>query len=208
MARIPYVSGDDLSDRHRTLLGSYSEMGKEYTPHVADPPSSDDEADNDDAGRDAPPRLYQALANNPPILRAFREMASTLRAECGLSERHREVVILAAARATGAEYEWHHHVRIGHAVGLSVEEIRAIADGRTDVLDTPESALAEYTTHLVSGSVEGPHHDALAAHFDERETVGVAMVAQFYLGLSRVIEAFDLDIGEPFVGWELERIDA
>jgi len=33
------------------------------------------------------------------------------------------------------------------------------------------------------------------------------MLAQFYLGLSRVIEAFDLDIGEPFIGWDLEGLN-
>ena len=201
MARVPYVTRDELPERHRPLLGSYSEMGAEYTPHVASPPS------DDDTGSDAPPRLYQALANNPPILEAFRGMASTLRAECGLEERRREVVILAAARATGAEYEWHHHVRIGRAVGLSVEEIRAVADGRSDALQAPEAALLEYVTALVDGTVDDARHDALAEHFDERRVVGVAMLAQFYLGLSRVIGAFDLDIGEPFVGWELERLD-
>ncbi|MEF8875803.1 MAG: carboxymuconolactone decarboxylase family protein [Haloarculaceae archaeon] len=203
MARLPYVTGDELPERHRPLLGSYSEMGAEYTPHVTSPPERED----GDDGSDVPPRLYQAMANNPPILEAFRRMASTLRAGCGLSERHREVVILASARATGAEYEWHHHVRIGRAVGLSVEEIRAIAEGRPGAFDAPEAALIGYTTRLVEGTVDDATHEALVAQFDEREAVGVAMVAQFYLGLSRVIEAFDLDIGEPFVGWELERLE-
>lgn len=203
MARLPYVSGNDLPERHRPLLGSYSEMGAEYTPHVASPPSGGGGTESD-----APPRLYQAMVNNPPILEAFRQMASTLRAECGLDERRREIVILTAARATGAEYEWHHHVHIGRAVGLSVEEICAIADGRSDAFDAPEAVLVEYTTHLVAGTVDGTHHDALTSNFDHRETVGVAMVAQFYLGLSRIVDAFDLDIGEPFVGWELERLDA
>lgn len=203
MARLPYVTRDDLPERHRPLLGSYSEMGAEYTPHVASPPSGDS-----DTGSDVPPRLYQAMANNPPILKAFRRMASTLRSECGLSERHREIVILTVARAMDAEYEWHHHVRIGRAVGLSVEEIRALADGRSEAFDAAEAALVEYTMHFVAGTVDVTHHDALAADFDEREVVGVAMLAQFYLGLSRVIDAFDLEIGEPFVGWDLERVDA
>lgn len=202
MARLPYVTKDDLPERHRPLLGSYREMGAEYTPHVADPPSS-----GDDDGRDVPPRLYQAMVNNPPILEEFRRMASTLRAECGLDERRREIVILTVARETGAEYEWHHHVRIGRAVGLSIEEIRAIADRRRDAFDTSEASLIVYTTHLVAGTVERAHHDAFAVDYDDRQIVGIAMLAQFYLGLSRVIGAFDIEIGEPFVGWELERID-
>ncbi len=203
MPRIPYATEEELPERVASLLGSYGEMGAEYTPHVSSPTREYSDERSDD-----PSPLYRVMAHNPPILEAFRRMASVLRAECGLDERRREILILATASAAGAEYEWHQHVRIAREVGVGIEEIRSIADGRSDAFDDDEAALVDYGTALVTGDVTDAHHDALAEQFDERQIVGIGMVAQFYAGLATFIDAFELDVDEPFVGWDLERLDA
>ena len=203
MARLPPLETEDLPEEDRHLFGTYRDMDGEYTPHLRSPPPGY----GDDRG-DEPPRLYQALGHNPPILEGFRRMASTIRGHCGLSERRREIVIHTTARLLEAEYEWHQHVRLGLAGELDLDDILAISEGRSEAFAAPEAALIEYVSAFVSESVSAADHDALAAEFDDAEIVGIAMLAQFYLGLAHAIDALGVELGEEFVGWELERLDA
>lgn len=203
MARVPYVAERDLEAQHRRLLAPYGELGEPYTPHVRSPPEERSE------GRDgAPPRLYRTLVHNPPILEAFRRMSSVLRAESGLDERRRELVILTVARATESEYEWHKHVGIALVGSITPGEIRAIGAGRYDVFDGREAALLEYVDRFASGAVSDAYHTALAEYVDRETIVGIVMLAQFYLGLAHVINALEIELEEEFVGWTLERGDA
>jgi len=143
MARVGYVTREELPEPQRSLLAAYSKMGDQYTPHIGSP-----SAEYRERGHDAPPRLCQAMENNPPVLEAFPRMVSRLRAECGLDELRRKIFVLTVARVPDSEYEWHQHVRIGREVGLTIAEIRAISAGRQHVFDDSETVLIEYVTQL------------------------------------------------------------
>lgn len=202
MARVPSIPETELTADQRRLLGFYEELGEEFTPHVENPT-----AEYLASREEGTPRLYQALVHNPPIFESFRQLSSTLRADCGLDERERELVILTTARETDAEYEWYQHVRIGLAGDLTPEEIRAIGSGRDGPFDERERALVAYVSQFVSRSVDDDTHGALADYFDPDTVVGVAMLTQFYLGLAHVIDALDIELDGEFVGWELVHLE-
>jgi len=182
MGRVPYRTEDEVAQEYREYVVSSLQPGERLN-------------------------VYSAVANNPDVLAGLREFLSSLWARSGLTERQREVVILATAAEIGGAYEWHQHVNIATGVGLTAGEISAI--GRDDRSGFPveEQALIAYTRAVVRGRVTDALHDGVAEHFGERAMVGAAATAAGYLALGRLIDAFDVGIesGEEFVGWELEE---
>ena len=178
MARVPYREADDLPEDVRELVVS-SLQGRSL--HV-----------------------YRAIANNPAVLRGLRSFLATLWADTGLTDRQRELVILATARAAGSEYEWHQHTRIAREDHLTVAELDAIGEGAFDAFDDDDAALLAYGEAVAEGTVDDAlHAAALEVLGDASTVVGAAATAAGYLGLARIIDAcgVELEAGDAFVGW-------
>lgn len=179
MPRVPYVEQDALDAEYRDLVVSSLQPGKTVN-------------------------VYSAIANNPEVLRGFREALGSVWNHSGLTDRQRELVVLAAASETGSAYEWHQHVTIATDAGITREEIAAVARDDRSPFPEAERALLAYTRAVVRGRVDDAHHAALAEHFDADTVVGAAATAAGYLALGRVIDALGVDIeaGDEFVGWD------
>lgn len=181
MARVPYVSGDELDSDYKELVVSSLQPGKTVN-------------------------VYSAIANNQEVLRGVREFLGTLWNHSGLTDRQRELVILTAASEIGSEYEWHQHEKIGTDVGLEPAEITAIARDDRDPFTDEEQALIAYTRAVARGRVTDSLHAAILEYFDEETVVGAASTAAGYVALGRIIDALGVDIesGDEFVGWNPE----
>ncbi len=179
MVRVPYVERDDLDPEYRDLIDSTLQPEKTLN-------------------------LNRALGNNLEVLRGFREFFGALWNHSGLSDRQRELAILNVAAEVGSEYEWQQHVRVGSGVGLSPEEIAAIARDDRSPFDDAERALAAYARAAARGRVSDALHAHLREHFDDEALVGVATIASSYVGVARLLDALEIDFesGEAFVGWE------
>ncbi|GAB6877881.1 hypothetical protein JCM17823_01550 [Halorubrum gandharaense] len=178
MARVPYVDADDVPDEYEDLLES-SLQGK-------------------------PLHVYQSLGNNPAVLAGMRGFLSSLWSDSGLSDRERELVILAATSEIGNRYEWHQHVNIARGVDIADETIAAIGADDLAVLDDDERTLVEYARAVVNEEVDAVAHDEIAALYDDDAIVGIAATAQGYAALGGMITAFDLELeeGTEFHGWD------
>ncbi|MFB6163582.1 MAG: carboxymuconolactone decarboxylase family protein [Haloarculaceae archaeon] len=192
MARIPYAEPSDLPADKRHLLDTL-----------------DDDASADAERRHSLPagtlNVYRAIGRTPPLLEAFRTYAGRAWNECGLAPHDREIVILATARATDSAYEWQQHVRVALDAGMDPDQLVAVARSESDQLGPARAALVAYVDAFVDGAVTDATHDRLAAHYDEETIVGVGLLAGCYLGLARVLQALDVDLEAPFVGWGLEN---
>ena len=178
MARVPYVDAADVPDEYEDLLES-SLQGK-------------------------PLHVYQSIGNNPEVLAGLRSFLGSLWTDSGLSDRERELVILAVSRETGNRYEWHQHVNIARGVGIDDDVIAAIGTGDLDPLSDDETTLLEYALAVVRGEVDAIAHEEIAALYDDETIVGIAAAAQGYDALGGLIEAFDLELepGTEFHGWD------
>lgn len=178
MARVPYVESGDVPEEHRDLLVS--------------------------SLQDRPLHVYRALGNNPEVLAGLRGFFGSLWSDSGLSDRRRELVILATTSEIGNEYEWHQHVRIGRGEGIDDDAIAAISAGDLDALDDEEATLVRYARAVVRGEVDDDLHDEIADLYDEDAIVGIAAVAEGYAALGGIIDALDVDLedGEEFFGWD------
>jgi alkylhydroperoxidase family enzyme len=178
MARVPYVEAADVPDDHEHLL----ESSLQGTPlHV-----------------------YRALGNNPAVLAGFRSFLGSLWADSGLSDRERELVVLAVTAAVRNRYEWHQHVNVARDAGVGDDEIAALGAGDVGPFGDAETALIEYALAVVRGAVDAVAHAEVAARYDDAAIVGTAATARGYDALGGVIDAFDLELepGTEFHGWD------
>jgi alkylhydroperoxidase family enzyme len=184
MARVPYLTGDDLDPEYRDLVVSSLQPGKRVN-------------------------VYSAVGNNQEILGGLREFLGALWNHSGLDDRQREIVILTVAAEIGSTYEWHQHVGIAADAGLNDEEIGAIARDDRDPFSDDERALVAYVRGVARGRVTDPLHKAVVERIGERATVGAASVAAGYLALGHLIQALGVEIeaGDDFVGWAIEGQD-
>ncbi|MWV65022.1 carboxymuconolactone decarboxylase family protein [Halorubrum sp. JWXQ-INN 858] len=178
MARVPYVDAADVPDEHEHLL--------------------------DSALQGEPLHVYRSIGNNPAVLAGMRAYLRSLWNESGLTDREREFVILATARAIDSRYEWHQHVNIARDVGIDDDRIAAVGDRDLARLDADERTLVEYATAVVDEAVDAVTHAAIAELYDDEEIVGIAATAGGYAALGALIRAFDLELesGASFHGWD------
>ncbi|MFD1571956.1 carboxymuconolactone decarboxylase family protein [Halorubrum laminariae] len=178
MARVPYADESDVPDEYEDLLQS-SLQGK-------------------------PMHVYESIGNNPEVLAGLRSFFGSLWTDSGLTDRERELVILAVAAEVRNRYEWHQHVNIARDVGIDDADIAAV--GRSDhaSLDDDEAALLDYALAVARDEVDGVAHDEIAARYDDDAIVGIAAIAGAYGALGQMIDAFDLELedGTSFHGWD------
>jgi alkylhydroperoxidase family enzyme len=181
MARVPYVTQDDLDVEYQDLIVSSLQPGKTVN-------------------------VYSAIGNNQEVLGGFRAFLGALWSDSGLTDRQREIVILTAATEVDSIYEWHQHVNIATEAGLDEAEISAIARDDRTPFSTEEQALVAYARAVAQGRVNDALHEAVAEQFDEETMVGAATTAAGYFALGRVIDALGVQIesGDEFVGWDVE----
>jgi len=197
MARIPYLDTDDIPEEYWSLL----------TTHLEDSLSNVGEYDNvveqNVAGGSR--NIYRLFAHEPDILRSHREHLTAMWETFDVPPRDRELALLALARALRTEYEWHHHVPVARDEGVTLEEIEAIADGEYDRFTDRERALLEYAERFADQRVDDETHERVAEIYSDAAMLGLAVLLGFYVFMAHTLDALDVDLEEPFVGWNLEN---
>lgn len=179
MARVPYVTEDELDPEYQEYVVSSLQSGKTVN-------------------------VYAGIGNNPAVLKGLRQFFGALWTDSGLTDRQREIVILAAASEVGSTYEWHQHVNIATNIGITETEIGAIARDKRTPFSSAESTLIAYTRAVIQGRVEEPLHESISEYFDDQTIVGIAATASTYSSLGNLIKALDIEIeaNDTFVGWD------
>lgn len=133
--------------------------------------------------------LLATLARHPVLTRAYLPFGFYLQRDSTLPPRLREMVILRVAHRAACEYEWVHHVRLAHQVGLSDADVaEATADCRSDgVVALALRAVDE----LLSGfRVSDDTWTALADKLDEHQSMDLIFTIGGYLLLAAGINTF------------------
>jgi AhpD family alkylhydroperoxidase len=184
MARLPYITRDDLPDDYKYLW----DRNRTVT------------------GTDAIANIFRTLGNNPPVWLQYARLGNALWTQSGIDTATRELIILRTAILQHSPYEWHQHVRIGRQAGLTNERIKALHHWRTsEAFSEPERAILEYVDAVAQTDHPlGEVHEMLAAHFPPATIVAINLLTGFYAMTARFLGAMEVDLEEPFVGWELE----
>jgi len=147
--------------------------------------------------------LYRVLAHSPRAARSLNTLARFIRDGSRLDPRLREMAILQVGYLTRSAWEYSHHVRIGREVGLSDDEIRAVADdtaGRATRLDpfikTVLRAAREMTEDL---TISGETFAALRQGLDNERLTDLVVTISFYNGLVRLLKTMQVDVEEDYL---------
>jgi 4-carboxymuconolactone decarboxylase len=142
------------------------------------------------------PNVVATLMHHPLLAGPFLAYNRVLLQEPALDPRLRELAVLRVAWRTRAPYEWAQHVRLATRLGVSPDEIDAIA-GRPDAdVWTPlEARLLAATDQLIDGyRVDGDTWNSLANDLDERQLVEFVFVVGTYTGLAMAFNSFGVQL--------------
>jgi 4-carboxymuconolactone decarboxylase len=144
----------------------------------------------DDEGRLQGP--FNAMLFHPEVGMALQELGRVLRFSGQLPPRAREIAILIVATSERSDFEWAAHAAIGAHLGLSAEQIAALA--RADVIefeDHIEQIVARATRVLVAtGDLDDETYHASEAALGAAGLLELSTLIGFYRALALQMRMF------------------
>lgn len=152
--------------------------------------------------------FHRAMVNSPGARRAAAPLGRYIRHESPLDPRLRELAILQVGYLSRSAYEWSHHIKIGHAFGVSdadIEGLVAETEGRPSGLDP-------LTCHILRGAREMTRDlamtdatwHALADALPRAHLVDLCLVIAQYNSVVRLLATLQIDV-EPDYHRYLDR---
>jgi AhpD family alkylhydroperoxidase len=141
--------------------------------------------------------VFRMWANAPSLFHTGIRMGNSILNKQALPADLRELVILAAARLDGGNYEWAQHVAIGLKAGCTKEQIAALEALRFDdaVFDTRAAAMLKLVREAVQNTkAEKATVTAAMKFFSTQEIVEILLTAGFYTMLARMTETLDVEL--------------
>lgn len=147
---------------------------------------------------DAPraPNVLATLLHHPALAGRFLQFNRVLLETPALGARWRELAVLRVAWRAQSTYEWVQHARLAVAVGISTDEIGAIAGDWRDADWSPvEAALLAATDELLDGQrIADATWERLAEHLDERQLVELVFTVGTYTCLAMAFNSFAMQL--------------
>jgi alkylhydroperoxidase family enzyme len=146
--------------------------------------------------------LQRALLHSPGAARAFGRLGGYIRNQSKLDPRLREMAILQVGYVARSEYEYSHHIKIGHDFGVSDEDVRAIAAetaGRPSGLDeTARDVLAAAREMAEGPGIHEGTWSRLAGALDPESLVDLVVTIAFYCGVVRLLASLEIDVEDEY----------
>lgn len=123
-----------------------------------------------------------------PLFEAQGALGRAVQSPEALDPRVRETVILRVAHMSMSEYELHHHVPLGKAVGLTDADLTGIANQNYAALDPVLAAAARFTDEVVHQLA--PSDATLAALrklVSDQAVLNIVLTIGCYMTIARVI---------------------
>ena len=141
--------------------------------------------------------LDRMLLWSEPLARSWNVFLRTLRQELSLSPKLRELAICVVARATGADYEFHHHAPEFERAGGSAAQVAALGDpdaaAASPLFDALEKNVIRYAL-ASTRQVRVPEalFDTLSEALSPTELVELTAVVAGYNMVARFLVALQV----------------
>jgi len=159
------------------------------------------EEDRDLLARDI--NLHRLLAHSPAGARAFTQLSTWIRYHSALNPRLRELVILQIGYCTGSDYEFSHHIRIGHDFGISDEDLNALMTetrGKESNLGRLEQLALSAAREMVEhGAIQEATLASLTTLLSNQEIIELVMIASFYVGVVHLLASLNIDVETDYL---------
>jgi 4-carboxymuconolactone decarboxylase len=142
---------------------------------------------------------FGAMLHAPALGGPLQELGAAVRYRTRMSDRTREIAILAVATATGSGFERYAHELIGQSVGLTETELSALRDGTFASADPTEAAAYAVSRRLLDVDLRQPWSDeeytATVATLGREGVLELTVLVGYYRTLAQLMHVFD--IGSP-----------
>jgi AhpD family alkylhydroperoxidase len=134
------------------------------------------------------PHIFTTLGRQRRLFRAWLFYSGRLMPGGRLPRRDTELAILRIATIRECEYERRHHVRIGHRVGVTPEQLEHIADDGWPGWSARERILLVAADQLVrTQGLDDPTWADLSRHLDEPGLIEFLLLCGQYDSLATVL---------------------
>lgn len=138
---------------------------------------------------------YAALMNHPALCEKVEALGFYLKFEGHLPREVYQFVVLAVAKATGAEFEWKDHVKHALSAGLTEEIIEALRLNGAENQQFPEpyGLVAEIlTATLVWKNIPEKTQNQAIEKFGKCGFVEIVVLSGFYQMFSAINQGFNI----------------
>ena len=174
-ARVPYLNREDLPDAYRVI---FDNLAAERGGTVGN--------------------LFRVLGHTPRFLRRFCGMGNDLRNKTALDPKLRELAIITVGRLTDAQYEFVHHWNLARRVGVTREQLEALADWeKSPKFSEHERAVIRYAVEATSNvRVTDTTWNAVKAFLDTPCLMELVQNVAYYNMVVRVLVPVGVEL-EP-----------
>ena len=142
---------------------------------------------------------FGVMLHAPALGGPLQELGAAVRFRTRMTDRTREIAILAVATATGSEFERYAHERIGRAAGLTGTELSALRDGAFTSADPTEATAYALCRRLLDADPRQPCSDeeytAAAEVLSPAGILELTILVGYYRTLAQLMSVFA--IGAP-----------
>jgi 4-carboxymuconolactone decarboxylase len=134
---------------------------------------------------------FNAFLLSPGLGGALERLGSAVRYATSLSDRTRELAILAVAAHWSSAFEWEAHEAVGRAAGVTATELDALRRGEVPPLDDEdERAAAELVCCLLAGDVSDEEWRRWAEPLGEAVVFELSTLVGYYATLALQMRVF------------------
>ncbi|MFC0681530.1 carboxymuconolactone decarboxylase family protein [Lysobacter korlensis] len=137
---------------------------------------------------------FNALLLSPPLGEALQSVGAAVRYRTTLTPRVREAAILLVAAAWDSAFERMAHESVGRSVGLTEEELSALAGGSVPAtIDEQELPFLEVTQALLRGDLTDEEWEHAVARICEAAVFELSTLVGYYATLALQLRVFRVD---------------
>jgi len=135
---------------------------------------------------------------SPAVFDGFNRLSQGLMVRSPLDPILREIAVLRVGHLSKAAYEIYHHEAIGRAVGLSDEQLNAVARGQTDPSLTPQQLAVMFFTDDTVLNVRASDASlaAVKQFLSDSELIDLIMLIGCYMMVARLLETTGVEIDQ------------
>ena len=147
---------------------------------------------------DRPLNVHGLLANHPDLLNAWWDFRNYVVNGGALRQRDCELLVLRVAVHMECWYEWASHVVRGAAAGLTLDEIKRVADGpQADGWHVRDMALLQCIDDLFGHrEITASTQEALNLHFTPRQILDIVAIYGMYVTLGCMLNSWPTSLDE------------
>jgi 4-carboxymuconolactone decarboxylase len=136
---------------------------------------------------------YLALFNHPALAERIEALGYFLKFEGVLPRTAYQFIVLSVARATGAAFEWHDHVKHALAEGLPQSLVDGIAGRSSAILPHPYGLLRDILANTMAWqAVPDALQIQAAAEWGKEGLVEIVVLSGFYQMFTAINQGFDI----------------